>query len=88
MSSGKKSKSTSGKRAPSECEVNKWYKTCVWAQFTGTGWFCTMPTCVKAVAPLPSAGATSPRESYGFQRGAAQASQASLECVKEADKDE
>ena len=25
----------------------------------------------KAVAPLPSAGATSPRESFGFQRGAA-----------------
>lgn len=27
----------------------------------------------KAVAPLPMAGATSPRESCGFQRGAAAA---------------
>ncbi len=51
MSSGKKTKpstKSSVRAVPekaSECEIFKWYKVCVWAIFTGTGWFCSMPVC-------------------------------------------
>ena len=30
-----------------ECEINRYYKKCIWANFTGTGWFCSMPVCWK-----------------------------------------
>ena len=42
----------------------------IWLHFKAL--FRRLTGCI-AVAPLPKAGATSPRESYGFQRGAAAA---------------
>ena len=29
------------------CEIFGWYKVCVWARYTGVGWFCSMPVCWK-----------------------------------------